>query len=175
MKQRIPDAATLRAMLSTMWTIRAFEEKVSELYATGELRGLLHLSIGQEATAVGVCSLLRADDGLFTGHRPHGHFIAKGADLGRLMAELAGRDGGYCRGKGGSMHLVALEKGCLGATGIVGGSLPLALGAALALFEAGTVLILRSHYTMDVFTGALAALYVDRMVNGPLAPPRQSR
>lgn len=137
MKQRIPDAATLRAMLSTMWTIRAFEEKVSELYATGELRGLLHLSIGQEATAVGVCSLLRADDGLFTGHRPHGHFIAKGADLGRLMAELAGRDGGYCRGKGGSMHLVALEKGCLGATGIVGGSLPLALGAALALRERG--------------------------------------
>jgi pyruvate dehydrogenase E1 component alpha subunit len=120
-----------------MWTIRAFEEKVSELYASVELGGLLHLGIGQEGTAVGVCSVLRDDDYVYTGHRAHGAFIAKGADLGRLMAELAGRGSGYCRGKGGSMHLVALEKGLLGATGIVGGSLPLALGAALAVRERG--------------------------------------
>lgn len=137
MVQQIPDSDTLLSMLSTMWTIRAFEEKVSELYAAGELAGLLHLGIGQEATAVGVCSVLRGDDYLYTGHRAHGPFIAKGADLGRLMAELAGRTTGYCRGKGGSMHLVAVEKGCLGATGIVGGALPLALGAALAARERG--------------------------------------
>ena len=135
--QQVPDADALLSMLSTMWTIRAFEEKVSELYAAAQLAGLLHLGIGQEATAVGVCSVLRGDDYLYTGHRAHGPFIAKGADLGRLMAELAGRETGYCRGKGGSMHLVALEKGCLGATGIVGGALPLALGAALAARERG--------------------------------------
>jgi pyruvate dehydrogenase E1 component alpha subunit len=123
------------ALLRSMWLIRAFEEKASELYSRREIAGLLHLSIGQEAVAVGVCSELGRDDYLFSGHRAHGHAIAKGADLNRLMAELTGRATGYCRGKGGSMHIVAAEAGFVTATGIVGGSIPLALGAALSCKE----------------------------------------
>ncbi|MGH7835065.1 MAG: thiamine pyrophosphate-dependent dehydrogenase E1 component subunit alpha [Candidatus Binatia bacterium] len=122
-------------LLRSMWLIRAFEEKASELYARREISGLLHLSIGQEAVAVGVCSELGRDDYLFSGHRAHGHAIAKGADLNKLMAELAGRATGYCRGKGGSMHIVASDAGFVTATGIVGGSIPLALGAALVCKE----------------------------------------
>ena len=122
-------------LLRRMWLIRAFEEKVSELYAAREIVGLLHLGIGQEAVAVGTCSLLRNDDYVFGGHRSHGHAIAKGADINRLMAEIAGRANGYCRGKGGSMHIVALEAGFITATGVVGGTIPLALGAAFAAKE----------------------------------------
>jgi pyruvate dehydrogenase E1 component alpha subunit len=118
-----------------MWLIRAFEEKVSALYAMREIMGLLHLGIGQEAVAVGTCSLLRADDYVFGGHRSHGHAIAKGADIKRLMAEIAGRAAGYCAGKGGSMHIVALDAGFVTATGVVGGTIPLALGAAFAAKE----------------------------------------
>ena len=119
-------------LLRRMWLIRAFEEKVSELYAAREIVGLLHLGIGQEAVAVGTCSLLREDDYVFGGHRSHGHAIAKGADINRLMAEIAGRASGYCGGKGGSMHIVAVEAGFVTATGVVGGTIPLALGAAFA-------------------------------------------
>ena len=122
-------------LLRTMWLIRAFEEKVSALYAMREIMGLLHLGIGQEAVAVGTCSLLRADDYVFGGHRSHGHAIAKGADIKRLMAEIAGRAAGYCAGKGGSMHIVALDAGFVTATGVVGGTIPLALGAAFAAKE----------------------------------------
>lgn len=122
-------------MLNRMWVIRAFEEKASELYAERRIAGLLHLSIGQEAVAVGVCSVLSKDDQVFGGHRSHGHAIAKGADVNRLMAELAGRDTGYCGGKGGSMHVVAKEVGFVTATGVVGGTIPLALGAAFAARE----------------------------------------
>ena len=125
----------LVSLLRAMWVIRAFEEKVSALYAAHEIVGLLHLGIGQEAVAVGACSLLRSDDYVFGGHRSHGHAIAKGADVNRLMAELAGRASGYCAGKGGSMHLVALDAGFVTATGVVGGTLPLALGAAFAAKE----------------------------------------
>jgi acetoin:2,6-dichlorophenolindophenol oxidoreductase subunit alpha len=123
------------SLLRAMWMIRAFEEKVSALYAAREIVGLLHLGIGQEAVAVGACSLLRADDYVFGGHRSHGHAIAKGADVDRLMAELAGRASGYCAGKGGSMHIVAIDAGFVTATGVVGGTLPLALGAAFAAKE----------------------------------------
>lgn len=118
--------------LEMMWRIRAFEEKASELFARGKISGLLHLAIGQEATAVGVCGALQPTDRVFSGHRPHGHAIAKGAEPGRLFAELAGRRTGYCGGKGGSMHLAAPEVGFVTATGIVAGNLPLALGAALS-------------------------------------------
>jgi pyruvate dehydrogenase E1 component alpha subunit len=121
-----------------MWLIRAFEEKVSELYAAREIVGLLHLGIGQEAVAVGSCSALRKDDYVFGGHRSHGHAIAKGADINRLLAEIAGRVTGYCRGKGGSMHIVALDAGFVTATGVVGGTIPLALGAAFAAKEKNT-------------------------------------
>ena len=118
-----------------MWLIRAFEEKASALYAERQIVGLLHLGIGQEAVAVGACSLLRADDLVYGGHRSHGHAIAKGADINRLMAEIAGRATGYCGGKGGSMHIVAKEIGFITATGVVGGTIPLALGAAFAAKE----------------------------------------
>jgi len=122
-------------LLRRMWLIRAFEEKVSALYAERQIVGLLHLGIGQEAVAVGVCGLLRPDDFVFGGHRSHGHALAKGADVNRLMAEIAGRASGYCGGKGGSMHIVALDAGFITATGVVGGTIPLALGAAFAAKE----------------------------------------
>ena len=125
----------LLSILKTMETIRAFEEKASELYAQGHIPGFLHLGIGQEGVAAGVCSALAGDDYVFGGHRSHPHEIAKGADLGKLLAELAGRSTGYCCGKGGSMHVVAMAVGFVVATGIVGGSIPLALGAALVCRE----------------------------------------
>jgi pyruvate dehydrogenase E1 component alpha subunit len=122
-------------LLRRMWLIRAFEEKVSALYAAREIQGLVHLGIGQEAVAVGTCSLLRREDYVFGGHRSHGHAIAKGADINRLIAEIAGRATGYCAGKGGSMHIAAPEVGFVTATGVVGGTIPLALGAAFAAKE----------------------------------------
>jgi pyruvate dehydrogenase E1 component alpha subunit len=121
--------------LRRMWLIRAFEEKASALYAERQIVGLLHLGIGQEAVAVGACGSLRNDDLVYGSHRSHGHAIAKGADINRLMAELAGRASGYCGGKGGSMHIVAKECGFITATGVVGGTIPLALGAAFAAKE----------------------------------------
>ena len=136
MEQVVPaddlDAALGVELLRGMWRIRAFEERVGQLTRADEVHGLVHLSIGQEAVAVGVCSQLRGDDAVYGNHRAHGHAIAKGAPLGRVMAELMGRDGGLCRGLGGSMHLVDVEHGFLGATGVVGGNVPLALGSALA-------------------------------------------
>src|ERR1044072_8106697 len=118
-----------------MWLIGAFEEKASALYAERQIVGLLHLGIGQEAVAVGACSLLRRDDFIFGGPRSHGHAIAAGADVDKLMAEIAGRATGYCGGKGGSMHIVAKETGFITATGVVGGTIPLALGAGFAAKE----------------------------------------
>jgi pyruvate dehydrogenase E1 component alpha subunit len=115
-----------------MWRIRVFEERVGVLTRANEVHGLVHLSLGQEAVAAGVCGVLRDDDAMYSGHRAHGHAIAKGAPLDRMLAELMGRDGGLCRGLGGSMHLVDAAHGFLGATGVVGGNVPLALGSALA-------------------------------------------
>jgi len=135
MKIKREKPTELVPLLRTMWLIRAFEEKVSALYAARQIVGLLHLGIGQEAVAVGTCSLLRTDDYVFGGHRSHGHAIAKGADIKRLMAEIAGRATGYCSGKGGSMHIVAIDAGFVTATGVVGGTIPLALGAAFAAKE----------------------------------------
>jgi acetoin:2,6-dichlorophenolindophenol oxidoreductase subunit alpha len=122
-----------RRVLATMWTIRRFEEAVDEMFARGLLYGTMHLSIGQEASATGACLALRDDDVITSTHRGHGHCIAKGADLGRMMAELLARDTGYCRGRGGSMHIADVSKGNLGANGIVAGGIPIAVGAALAL------------------------------------------
>jgi acetoin:2,6-dichlorophenolindophenol oxidoreductase subunit alpha len=125
-------------LLRTMWRIRLFEERVGQLKRADEVHGLIHLSVGQEAVAAGVCGRLRADDPVYSGHRAHGHAIAKGAPLGRVLAELMGRSDGLCRGLGGSMHLVDVEHGLMGATGVVGGNIPLALGSALAARAAGT-------------------------------------
>jgi len=135
MARRSTSHKELVPLLRTMCLIRSFEEKVSALYAAREIVGLLHLGIGQEAVAVGICSSLRSDDYVFGSHRSHGHAIAKGADINRLLAEIAGRATGYCAGKGGSMHIVAKDAGFVTATGIVGGSIPLALGAAFVAKE----------------------------------------
>jgi pyruvate dehydrogenase E1 component alpha subunit len=115
-----------------MWRIRVFEERVAQLKRTLQVHGLIHLSIGGEGVAAGVCEQLRDDDVVYSGHRAHGHAIAKGASLQAVMAELMGRSDGLCHGLGGSMHLVDREHGLFGATGVVGGNLPLALGNALA-------------------------------------------
>jgi TPP-dependent pyruvate/acetoin dehydrogenase alpha subunit len=127
-----------RRVLGTMWAIRRFEEAVDEMFARGMLYGTMHLSIGQEASATGACLALRDDDVITSTHRGHGHCIAKGADLGRMMAELLARDTGYCRGRGGSMHIADVSKGNLGANGIVAGGIPIAVGAGLALKLQGT-------------------------------------
>ena len=121
-----------RRLLATMWLCRAFEEKVSELIANNEISGLVHLAMGQEGTAAAIAAHLDDRDLMFSGHRAHGHALAKGADPSRVMAEIAGRATGLCRGKGGSMHLVDVAHGFLGATGVVGGNVPNALGVALA-------------------------------------------
>ncbi len=121
-----------------MWRIRAFEERVGQLTRANEVHGLVHLSAGQEAVAVGVCSQLRGDDVVYSGHRAHGHTLAKGAPMRAVLAELMGRDTGLCRGLGGSMHLVDSEHGFFGATGVVGGNVPLALGSALAARLSGS-------------------------------------
>ena len=115
-----------------MWRIRLFEERVGQLKRADEVHGLIHLSVGQEGVAAGVCTQLRDDDAVYSGHRAHGHALATGAPLGRTMAELMGRADGLCKGLGGSMHLVDTEHGLMGATGVVGGNIPMALGSALA-------------------------------------------
>ena len=126
------DARVGLELLRGMWRIRVFEERVGELTRANDVHGLIHLSVGQEAVAVGVCGQLGVDDVVYSNHRAHGHAIAKGAPLVGVMAELMGRDGGLCHGLGGSMHLVDVEHGLFGATGVVGGNVPLALGSALA-------------------------------------------
>ena len=113
-----------------MWEIRLFEEAASQLYRDGELPGFIHLSLGQEACAVGACAALRVDDYITSTHRGHGHALAKGADPIRMMAELAGKENGYSSGRAGSMHIADVSVGMLGANGIVGQSAPLACGAA---------------------------------------------
>lgn len=115
-----------------MVTIRLFEEKIQDLYARGFIPGLVHLYIGEEAVAVGVCANLRQDDYITSTHRGHGHVIAKGAKLKYMMAELFGKKTGYCKGKGGSMHIADIDIGILGANGIAGGGIPIAVGAALS-------------------------------------------
>lgn len=114
-----------------MWLIRYFEEKVDEFFAKGMIHGTTHLAVGQEATAVGSCAVLNEDDMITSTHRGHGHCIAKGAEVNRMMAELFGRTTGYCKGKGGSMHIADVSKGNLGANGIVGGGFSIATGATL--------------------------------------------
>src|SRR5436305_2202723 len=115
-----------------MWRIRHFEERVAQLKRNLQVHGLIHLSVGGEGVAAGVCRQLHDSDAVYSSHRAHGHAIAKGVPLTGLMAELMGRLDGVCRGLGGSMHIVDREHGFMGATGVVGGNLPLALGQALA-------------------------------------------
>jgi len=121
------------AYYRTMVTIRQFETMAGKFFADGKIPGFIHLSIGQEASAVGVCSCLRQDDYLTTTHRGHGHMIAKGADLKKMVAELLGKKTGYCKGKGGSMHIADFSIGILGANGVVAGGLPIIAGAGFSI------------------------------------------
>jgi acetoin:2,6-dichlorophenolindophenol oxidoreductase subunit alpha len=121
-----------REMLRQMLTIRRFEERASADYLAGKIYGVVHCYIGEEAVAVGVCTALDRGDRIISTHRGHGHCIAKGADLNRMMAELYGRQTGYCKGKGGSMHIADFGIGMLGANGIVAGGIAIITGAGLA-------------------------------------------
>ena len=125
-------------MYAQMRRIRSFEERVDELYRSAKMPGLAHLYIGQEGVAVGVCEALRDDDYITSTHRGHGHCLAKGAAVDRMFCELLGKEDGYCRGKGGSMHIADHEHGNLGANAIVGGSTGIATGAAFSAKARGT-------------------------------------
>ena len=121
-----------------MLKIRLFEETVNDLYKTAKMPGLAHLYVGEEAIAVGVCEALRKDDFITSTHRGHGHCLAKGAAIDLMFAELLGKEAGYCRGKGGSMHIADPDSGNLGANAIVGAGSGIATGAALSIKLRGT-------------------------------------
>jgi acetoin:2,6-dichlorophenolindophenol oxidoreductase subunit alpha len=127
-----PDREEWLHMYEQMFKIRTFEEHVNELYQAAKMPGLAHLYIGEEAIAVGVCEALNKDDYITSTHRGHGHCLAKGASMDRMFCELLGKEAGYCRGKGGSMHIADQDTGNLGANAIVGGSAGIATGAAFA-------------------------------------------
>ena len=127
-----PSAETVKDLYERMVRIRYFEEAAGRLFEANKIPGFVHLYVGQEAIAAGVCVALRDDDQISSTHRGHGHLVAKGGDLKKMMAELMGKATGYCQGKGGSMHICDLELNMLGANGIVGGGVPIAVGAGFA-------------------------------------------
>src|SRR5262249_43141853 len=127
------DAQALEQMLLRMWQIRAFEIRAMALFEENLIRGSVHPYVGMEAIAVGACAALGPDDYITSTHRGHGHCVAKGLDLRKMMAEIIGREDGYCRGRGGSMHITAMDRGMLGADAIVAGSSAIAVGAAHGL------------------------------------------
>ncbi|MFH0797587.1 MAG: thiamine pyrophosphate-dependent dehydrogenase E1 component subunit alpha [Candidatus Omnitrophota bacterium] len=137
-KTILPEKEKLVWMYRKMYEIRCFEEKLYYLFLTENLPGTMHQYIGEEAVAVGVCANLEKDDYITSTHRGHGHCIAKGASLDRMMAEMFGKKTGYCKGMGGSMHLADFSVGILGATGIVGAGIPIATGAGLSAKIRGT-------------------------------------
>ena len=126
------DTGLKKKLYKDMWKIRLFEEKVRALDMEGRLPGFFHLYVGEEAVAVGACSAINTDDYITSTHRGHGHLIAKGGELKKAMAELFAKETGYCKARGGSMHIAAPELGMLGANGIVGAGIPIATGAALS-------------------------------------------
>ncbi|TPK94873.1 thiamine pyrophosphate-dependent dehydrogenase E1 component subunit alpha [Mesorhizobium sp. B2-4-14] len=136
-------AEQLKQVLYKMYLIRRFEEGAEESYMRGLIHGTMHLSIGQEASAMGICMPLGEDDQITSTHRGHGHCIAKGAEVKRMFAEFFGKTTGYCKGRGGSMHIADVAKGNLGANGIVGGGIPIAVGAALSskMMKTGKVVV----------------------------------
>jgi TPP-dependent pyruvate/acetoin dehydrogenase alpha subunit len=136
---QMDDASSLfLRMYRRMVLIRVFEKRVQELFRSNKIYGAVHLYIGEEAVAVGVCSALSADDYVSSTHRGHGHILARGGDPQRMMAELYGKAAGYCQGKGGSMHIADRSLNILGANGIVGAGIPIATGAALSARLRGT-------------------------------------
>lgn len=132
MSKLLEDKELALTALGYMWRTRVFEEAVDDLFARGLMHGTMHLSIGQEASAVGSCIALTNEDQITSTHRGHGHCIAKGADINRMMAELLAKENGYCKGRGGSMHIADMATGNLGANGIVAGGTTIATGAALS-------------------------------------------
>lgn len=124
------NADQLMSFYETMFKMRRFEEETFEFYKKGMMAGLAHLYMGEEAVATGVCAALKENDYIGSTHRGHGHLVARGADISKMMAEILGKKTGYSNGKGGSMHIMAMDKGILGANGIVGGEIPIATGAA---------------------------------------------
>ena len=132
------DKEKILKMYKDMLKIRYFENKITDLYSKGLMPGLAHLYIGEEAVAVGVCANLTERDFAVSTHRGHGHLIAQGADLKKMMAEVLGKETGYCHGKGGSMHIMDVSKGILGANGIVGAGIPIATGSAYSAKVRGT-------------------------------------
>ena len=130
--------AQAKEMYRTMWKIRRFEQEVFEFYKKGQMAGLAHLYIGEEACAAGACAAIGPQDYIGSNHRGHGHLVARGADMGRMMAEILGKKDGYSKGKGGSMHIMAMDLGILGANAIVGGEIPIATGAGYSAKYRGT-------------------------------------
>lgn len=133
-----PAEPTLQGIYRNIYATRQFELRCIELYRQGLIRGYLHPYLGEEAVAAGACAALEASDFIVSTHRGHGHCISKGADLKRMMAEIMGRDTGYCRGRGGSMHISDKRVNNLGANGIVGGGIPIATGAGMGIKVRGT-------------------------------------
>ncbi len=129
--ERISDAPDRRALLTSMLRIRMVEERIAEIYPSDRIQSPVHLSIGQEAAAVGLCAHLRPDDLLFSTYRGHAHYLAKGGDMRAMMAELFGRANGFAKGKAGSMHLAAPDVGLMGSSAIVASTIPHAVGAAM--------------------------------------------
>ena len=148
-------ADELKEALKKMYLIGKFEEGAEDSYMRGLIHGTMHLSIGQEASAVGSCMSLTDDDKITSTHRGHGHCVAKGADLSRMFAEFFGKESGYCKGRGGSMHIADPSKGNLGANGIVGGGLPLAVGVVVDLVD-------RAAAQQPVRSGAFLAVLDQR-------------
>ncbi len=143
--RRLPISA-LREALRKMYLIRRFEEGAEQAYMRGLIHGTMHLSIGQEASAVGICMPLSDSDYITSTHRGHGHCIGKGAEVKLMFAEFFGKETGYCRGRGGSMHIADPAKGNLGANGIVGGGIPIAVGAALSVKKRGSDAVVVSFF-----------------------------
>jgi len=147
---KLPEMITeqkLKELYKELWLIRYFDEKVDQFFAKGMIHGTTHLCVGQEPSAAGSIAVIGRKDKIVSTHRGHGHCISKEGDVNKMMAELFGRETGYCKGKGGSMHIADLEKGNLGANGIVGGGIPLAVGAAL------TSKMKRENYVVLCFFG----------------------
>ncbi|MHB1133573.1 MAG: thiamine pyrophosphate-dependent dehydrogenase E1 component subunit alpha [Chloroflexota bacterium] len=133
-------------MYKTMLRIRQFDDRIVRLFNSGRISGALHSYVGEEGVAAGVCSNLRPDDYMVSTHRGHGHMLAKGSDMDRMMAELFAKETGYCHGKGGSMHIVDMGLGILGSNGIVGAGIPIASGAGTAIKVRGTDQVVACHF-----------------------------
>lgn len=128
----------LEQLYQTLYTIRVFETECIKLYRQGLIIGYFHPYLGEEAIATGACAALREDDYIISTHRGHGHCIARGGQLNKMVAEVLGRETGYCKGRGGSMHIADIATGNIGANGIVGGGLPIGVGVAMGVYVRGS-------------------------------------